>query len=176
VQVSAAGARRVAITMDAAKVVWSTTGTAVAVHVRDSAAAKPGKTFSLPGTAATLTPAWFGASGLRIGFAVSRYVRDGSAPRDRLAWMNGDGTGGTLTYDAPPGSIDMRKLSWGSDGMLFAMRPPGSSVRNLYTYRPGTTPWSGSPTRRRQVTRATARRSGRGAARGSQRWSTAGSC
>jgi hypothetical protein len=130
-------ARWVAITQSGAKVVWSAQNTAVAVRVRPSTASRRTKLFTFPGSASSVTPAWFGASGLRIGFIASRYTNDGSAPRDRIGWMNGDGTGARLVFDAPPGSIDARKLSWTGNGMLFAMRPAGSSFRNLYAYQPG---------------------------------------
>ena len=84
-----------------------------------------------------MTPTWFGASGLRIGFIAANYTHGGSVVRDRLGWMLGDGTGARLTFEAPAGAIDRRKLSWGANGMLFAMQPAGSSFRDLYAYRPG---------------------------------------
>lgn len=130
-------ARFAAITQDGRKVVWSTRGTAVAVRVRRSTDSGPARRCSLPGTGSSVTPTWFGASGLRIGFIAANYTHGGSAVRDRLGWMLGDGTGARLTFEAPAGAIDRRKLSWGANGMLFAMQPAGSSFRDLYAYRPG---------------------------------------
>lgn len=130
-------ARHVAITMDGAKVVWSTTSEAVAVTVRSSTADAPAHVFTVPGRASVVTPAWFGASGLRIGFIASAFTVGGSAPRDRLGWMNGDGTGAQLTFSAPAGTIDARKLSWGANGVLFSWKPAGAQYRNLFAYRPG---------------------------------------
>src|SRR3954447_26219572 len=110
-------ARFAAITQDGRKAVWSTRGTAVAVRVRRSTGSGPARRYSLPGTGSSVTPTWFGASGLRIGFIAANYTHAGSAVRDRLGWMLGDGTGARLTFEALAGAIDRRKLSWGANGM-----------------------------------------------------------